>query len=67
MQKEAPRPRGLWGATSQAAGTGTGRENAVGEPSQQAAGAEPDKAACRGTSLVGSGVSMSALSATFQV
>ena len=67
VPKEAPRPRGLWGATSQVASSGAGREDAVGESSQQASGAEPDQAACRGTSLVGSGVSMSALSAAFQV
>lgn len=67
MPKEAPRPRGLWGASPQLANSSTGQDDAAGEPRRQAAGAEPGQAACRGTSLVGSGVSMSALSAAFQV
>ena len=71
MPKEAPRPRGLWGPSPQVApqvaDSGTGRDEAQGAPCRQAVEAEPDQAACKGTSLVGSGVSMSALSAAFQV
>jgi len=63
-----PRPRGLWGVASKNAKSGSaGPHMLLQEPLQQDGALESNQAPCRGTSLVGSGISMSALSSAFQV
>ena len=63
--KRAPRQRGLWGAAARS-DTASARQVAP-ESLQREDALESEQAACRGTSLVGSGISMSALSSAFQV
>ena len=70
VPKVAPRPRGLWGVVSPQASQSSParRSKTLTEPEEaRQASREPDQAPCRGTSLVGSGISMSALSSSFQV
>ena len=66
--KQTARPRGLWGVAFQAPKPGLGVTPDVDiEPAEHAESSQPEEAPCRGTSLVGSGISMSALSNAFQV
>ena len=63
--ERAPRQRGLWGAAARS-GAASARQVAP-ESLQREDALESEQASCRGTSLVGSGISMSALSSAFQV
>lgn len=66
--ERAPRQRGLWGAATSLASSGSASARQVSpEFLQQGEALEAEQMSCRGTSLVGSGISMSALSAAFQV
>ena len=63
--ERAPRQRGLWGASAKS-GAASARQ-VLPESRQEEVALESEQASCRGTSLVGSGISMSALSSAFQV